>query len=255
MVKYQELIYELNAHRYNVYILDHRGQGYSQRLDKNSTLGDVNSFNDYVKDMHFFVKKFLPKSEKNILLAHSMGGAIASLYLEKYTNDFQALLLSSPMHQPNILGSLFSGKICQVIEKREKGLSRYIKNLKSYDEALVSFEENTLTHSALRYKIMKIAFDINPETKVGDPTIHWVSEACSASLQSVTHAEKITIPILLLQAKDDEIVLLSAQDQFCKRAKRCHLEKIEGAYHELFIEKDSIRTHVIKLLLAFIEKV
>ncbi|MGO7909954.1 alpha/beta hydrolase, partial [Rhizobium leguminosarum] len=43
-----------------------------------------------------------PANERVCLLAHYMGGAIASLYLEKSSADFAAAALSSHMHQPDL---------------------------------------------------------------------------------------------------------------------------------------------------------
>ena len=253
MLKYQELIYDLNRNGYSVYILDHRGQGNSERLLKDPQIGHVNTFEDYVQDMHLFVQKFVPKQTKRVLIGHSMGGAIASLYVEKFVHDFSMLVLSSPMHQPDLINSTVSNLACDVFEKRKRDIDRYVIGEKSYDESLVPFKDNLLTHSKLRYKITDIAFGIEPETKVGGPSVRWVREACLGSARSVENASKIEIPILLLQAGDDQIVNAEPQEEFCKNAKQCSGYKLDGAYHELFVEKDSIRNRAMSALFSFIE--
>jgi lysophospholipase len=256
MLKYQELIYDLNRNGYSVYILDHRGQGNSQRILADSQLGHVNEFDDYVKDFHQFVTAYLPKNEKRVLMAHSMGGAIASLYVEEYPKDFNALVLSSPMHQPNLGGKALTGFVCELIEKRQRNIDKYIIGEKSYDASQVDFSENILTHSKIRYEIMKLAYDIEPKTKVGGPSVRWVAEACDSSAKSVQNASKILIPTLLLQAQNDEVVNKQAQDEFCKGVGTlCQEYQIDGAYHELFIEKDSIRGKALSAILNFIAKI
>lgn len=254
MLKYQEFIYDLNRNGYSVYILDHRGQGNSERLLKDPQIGHVNKFEDYVKDMHLFVQKFVPKQTKRVLVGHSMGGAIASLYVEEYTHDFSMLILSSPMHQPDLISSAITNLACNVFENRKHDIDRYAIGEKSYGESLEPFEENLLTHSKIRYEITDIAFDIEPKTKIGGPSVRWVKEACLGSAKSVQNASKIEISVLLLQAGDDQIVNAEPQEDFCRNAaEHCKAYTLEGAYHELFVEKDSIRNSVMTALFSFIE--
>ncbi|MBA1432728.1 MAG: alpha/beta fold hydrolase [Epsilonproteobacteria bacterium] len=109
MVKYQELLYDLNRNGYSVYILDHRGQGYSERLVEDKKMGYVDNFFHYVDDLKFFVANYVPHFKKRILLGHSMGGAIAALYAERYRDDFDALVLASPICEPSLLLPSMSG--------------------------------------------------------------------------------------------------------------------------------------------------
>jgi len=256
MVKYQELIYDLNRNGYNVYIHDHRGQGNSERLLKDSQIGHVVKFENYVLDMHQFVSTYVKKDRKLILLGHSMGGAIASLYAEEYPNDFEALVLSSPMHQPKLITSSISNFACSLIEKREVDIDRYIVGGKSYDDSDVAFKENILTHSEVRYGISKIAFDIEPEAKIGAPSVRWVKEACLGSARSVKNASMIRIPILLIHAQNDIVVNSEPQEVFCKNAgDYCKGIQIDGAYHELLVEEDHMREKTLTAILDFISKI
>ena len=256
MVKYQELIYDLNQNNYNVYILDHRGQGYSQRLLEDTQVGHVEDFLDYVRDLRVFVKTVVKKHKKLILIGHSMGGAIASLYVETYRKDFDALVLSSPMHQPELISKKLTNRICQFIETRDKNKANYIIGEKSYDEGKLDFTDNLLTHSKIRYELSDFSYEKEPQTKLGGPSVHWVSEACKGSKMSVDLATNIEIPVLLMQAQDDAIVNLEPQNEFCKNSKKfCRGVSFDGAYHELFVEKDLIRNKVLSAMLDFISKI
>ena len=255
MVKYQELIYDLNKNGYDVYILDHRGQGYSERLVTDKQIGYVDNFFHYVDDLKFFVDNFVSKKKKRVLLAHSMGGAIASLYVERYPNDFNALVLSSPMHEPYILTPNMTPKLCKRMLNKENDLLNYVFGTDSYDVLSYKFEENDLTHSKKRFEIMQKAYQKEPETRVGGPSKKWLKEACRWSAISIKKAKYIKIPVLLLQAELDTAVTAQAQKKFCQVVENCKAYMIEGAYHELFIEKDMIRQKALSAILDFIANI
>ena len=255
MVKYQELIYDFNQNGYSVYILDHRGQGYSQRLLEETQIGHIRDFENYVRDLKYFVDKVVPKERPRVLLAHSMGGTIASLYVEQYGRDFDALVLSSPMHQPAMLLDSLSPMICSIIQKHSKNFENYMIGMKSYDDTEHTFKNNRYTHSQVRYDIMRDAYEREPLTKIGGASVGWVAEACKWSKISVDNADKIKIPTLLLQAQKDKIVTSKAQREFCDNAgKYCQLEVIEGAAHEIFIEKDEQRNLALRKVVDFLAK-
>ncbi|SFV52157.1 Lysophospholipase L2 [hydrothermal vent metagenome] len=255
MVKYQELLYDLNQNGYSVYILDHRGQGYSQRLVEDKQMGYVDNFFHYVDDLKFFVSNYVPHNKKRILLGHSMGGAIAALYVERYRDDFDALILSSPMCEPSIVVPSMSGFFCKLVEKKQEDAKRYIRGTASYDILNYEFDGNDLTHSKKRFEIMKKAYVKEPQTRVGGPSLQWLKEACKWSAVSVEKANLITIPVLLLQGENDSVVTHEAQIAFCQRALHCKGVTIKGAYHELFIEKDTIRQKALTAILNFISKI
>jgi lysophospholipase len=186
------------------------------------------------------------------LVAHSMGGAIASLYIEKYIYDFDGVVLSSPMHQPDLINSRFTGMVCKILEKRESNIDRYVLGEVSYDEAEVDFKTNMLTHSKIRFDITTKEYENTPEVKIGGPSVRWVSEACEWSHNSVEMAQSIQIPVLLMQAAKDKIVNLKPQKKFCKTSFGfCRGIKIDGAYHELFVEKDEIRNKAMSAMFDF----
>lgn len=66
-------------------------------------------------------------------------------------------------------------------------------------------------------------------------------------------AGAIKTPLLLLQAGEDSVVDNAAQEAFCAKAQ-CEGSKplrIEGAWHELFIEADPQRHAALNATLAF----
>ena len=87
--------------------------------------------------------------------------------------------------------------------------------------------------------------------------MHWVRVAYAAGRQSQDRAARIVVPVLLLQAGADAIVLASAQNRFAARLNDAHPDscavvKIDGARHELFVESDTYRSPALDRILAFI---
>ena len=98
-VKYAELAYDLFHSGFDVLIIDHRGQGRSGRMLSDPHRGHVDNFNDYVDDLTaFWQQEVLPGPwRKRYILAHSMGGAIATLFLQRHPNQCDAIALCAPM--------------------------------------------------------------------------------------------------------------------------------------------------------------
>ena len=100
MPKYYEMIYYFAKAGYSVYMVEHRGHGFSERSVSDMSMVTVNSFDDYVSDLDMFIREIVMKREGRrplYLYGHSMGGAIAALYLEKHPEVFTKAVLSSPM--------------------------------------------------------------------------------------------------------------------------------------------------------------
>lgn len=98
-VKYAELAYDLFHLGFDVLIIDHRGQGRSGRLLADPHLGHVNRFNDYVDDLAAFWQQEVQPGpwRKRYILAHSMGGAISTLFLQRHPGVCDAIALTAPM--------------------------------------------------------------------------------------------------------------------------------------------------------------
>ena len=96
--KYNEVAYRFLQAGYSVYVPEHRGHGYSGREVDGPELVHVQSYDSYAADLAQFVETVVsPGEEHRIVFAHSMGGAIAILALERYPRLFEVAVLSAPM--------------------------------------------------------------------------------------------------------------------------------------------------------------
>jgi lysophospholipase len=187
-----------------------------------------------------------------------MGGCIASLYLETHDQDFDAAVLCSPMDE---LALGFLPALASAIVDFDDLIGRdeeYAPNQHGYDEK-ETFSNKCLTHSEVRWNLMRREYGENPDAKLGGPSVLWVKLAEEAAKAARQNAANVQVPVLLLQAGDDTVVEPGGQLEFCDRLNQrhpgfCRLERIEGARHEIFMESDLYRRPALELTLDFIRK-
>ncbi|MCH1929815.1 alpha/beta fold hydrolase [Shewanella sp. A25] len=250
-IKYQELIFDLYQQGFSVFAIDHRGQGLSSRLTQNPHQGHVRRFNDYVDDFALFIRTIVLKqaTEPLLLLGHSMGGAIGTLYLKEYPDTFTAAAFSAPMY--GIKLPMPKGFVRWLASKLDSSLNggepNYVLNGHNYQPG--PFKGNDLTHSQPRYQHYREQYELQPELQLGSPTNRWLTESLDAADACVLATAHIRTPILILQAGDDRVVDNAAQNLAV--STHCKLKVIEGAAHEIFMEKDSYRNQALKEVLSF----
>lgn len=254
-VKYKELIYDLYQNGYTVLAMDHRGQGRSGRMLSDPEKGYVDDFDHYVEDLHqFYAQIVQPHSaEKPFLLCHSMGSAIGALYSIKYPGQFQKIVFGSPMFGIN-------SPLPDAVAKGILWVSGVLNNLFG-DESwyflgqgkmqLEPFEGNALTQSEQRYQIFLDVAKEYPDTRLGGVTIGWLIAALAGMDNILEQAGKISAPVLLLQAANDQIVANHAQQQACDAMPNCTMKVIPNARHELYMEADIHRIPALTAALAF----
>lgn len=258
-LKYQELIYDLYNNGYSVFVIDHRGQGLSGRLINHKQKGHVEKFQYYVDDFaQFCQEQVLPKANAPLcLLGHSMGAAIATLYLQQNHVPFIASAMSAPLYGFNsgVVPMFIAKPLSQLliaIKTITGGSSDYFLGQFDYRDA--PFRGNKLTHCEARYQQFRQLYEHYSELRLGGITFHWLATSLQAIKQLFNQLDQISTPILLIQAYDDEIVNLNDQCKFYNRlALRGLCEKIElhGAKHEIFFETDLMRTTAITKMLNF----
>ncbi len=98
-LKYVELFYDLRDAGLSVYCCDMRGQGFSDHLLADPEVAHVEAWEHYVADLKAFVDGVVnARPHRRIfLLAHSLGGAIAALYLARHQPVMNGAILNAPL--------------------------------------------------------------------------------------------------------------------------------------------------------------
>ena len=266
-LKYQELVYDLDNQGYDSVIIDHRGQGLSMRLTTNRLQGYVENFDQYAQDLQQLLHYVLPEKypqhqQSSFMLAHSMGGAIALRYLQLYPHKVKALSLSSPMIAISSGGT--PDWLAKALIKTGSTINRWLSNTPWYfpgqsDGKQSSFAQNRLMHSAERFQRFQSLYQAQPLLRLGGVTFNWLEQAIINSDNLFIDIEKLSLPIQMLQAENEQIVDNNAQDNFCLTLNNfnnnaCPGGKpivIFGAYHELFFEEDQYRDIAINKTIAW----
>lgn len=255
-LKYSELAYELKGKGFDIIIIDHRGQGLSERYNVAHDLGHVCRFQNYHEDLISIVEHFCEKkSYKKVMgLGHSMGGAILLGAADRKPELISGLILSSPMLKVKTRNfpELFTRYSLKVLTKTHLVhtpiTKREAKDLKE------NFEGNKVSSCLQRFEFLKDLEKRHPQIKLGPPTVNWLSEAMDMGRHIIKSRKSFQVATLLMQAEVDEIVCNSAQNQFAHDMGNCRLIRLKDSRHEILQENDFIRNRALVQIHKFLKE-
>lgn len=259
-LKYLELAMDLIEAGYSpVYVINHRGQGFSSRWLEDSQKGHVDDYADYRKDFVSFIQVVRqdPAVDRGRLfaVAHSMGGAILMDALMENGSPFRAVVLSAPLFRLPLEKS-------EQITLRDTFLACYIKFAcqdyvpggAPFSWENRRFEGNDVTQSPVRFAYRDQLWRMWPQLQLGSPTIRWVRETIQANIKrrDLPKLRRIGTPILILQAGQEQVVDNQGHREICDRiGKLCRIQNLPQARHEILMEKDSVRDQALASTLQF----
>lgn len=254
--KYHEMIYYFLQMGYSVYGMEHRGHARSGRLGIDANQINVEDFEYYVKDLKTFLDEVVVKEATNenlYIFGHSMGGGIATRFLETYSGYFKAAILSSPMLEVN------TGTIPAWLAKA----LAYGASFTSYADDYVLGQgpytgeynfEATATSSQARYDYSYNMIAGNEAFQMGGASYRWASQSFYATNRMTCYfnASRVKIPVLIFQAGLDEYVGNDGQNTFAKYAKDCSIIRYDNAKHEIYFERDEIQVDYLNNLFDYL---
>jgi lysophospholipase len=254
-LKYAELEFDLARAGYSVYVIDHRGQGFSGRMTDDSQVGFVESYENYVTDLKTFVDRVVNATPHphHFLLTNSMGGAIGALYLAKYPVDFERATMSVPMLEINT--HRYPEPVAYSLAAFETFIGhgeQYAPGETPYDPSRQPQCSTSSTGKQQRACVVNTQLEAHPEIITGGASYKWVFESLKATREiRAGLGRQIQTPVLIFQAGKDELVRPEGQDTFCSQAVHCQKLEFADATHAILAEKDSVRELAIAAMLDF----
>jgi acylglycerol lipase len=235
--RYQHVAARLVGAGYEVIALDHRGMGRSE--GKRAAL---RSFDHYIADLHAFIEHATHEwgALPVVMLGHSMGGLVASVYALEHEADLVALILSAPAVMPpsDVSGATIA--VAKLIAKVAPDM-RTVKlplHLVSRDPAVV-------------------------EAYNGDPLVERGKVRARAGAEMLRAIDRVgagyallSLPVLLMQGSADGIIDPGAARFVSERigSRDVTLKEYPGLYHEIFNEpeQDQVLGDVVEWLDAHV---
>ena len=225
--RWDDFVGELRARGYGpIFILEHRGQGYSAGSGVRTDLVHIDRFSRYVADfldfVHGPVKHDLASlgfNQAPDVIAHSMGGAIANLALAEDPYLVRKIVYVSPMMDINT----------SILNPMHDRLALWAA------EALCAtgFCERLAVAGlgrARRLKIPGVSREIEEGIFRGGVTPGWLAASIRATnairKQTTLHSERA----LMITALRDRLVQNSALRTYAKKARNCSLLEIDGPH-------------------------
>ena len=219
--KYAELIHSLLRSGRSVLAYDQRGHGRSWRDPEiaDLSLTHVEQFESYVADMEAVCRELLATMPKPwLLFAHSMGGAVSALFLERHPDIFRKAALCAPMIEANLGGLPVPAAELMCAGARALG--------------------KKLCPTCSKAKTVGItASDVKG---IASAISEWTREAIRANrlILAPGEVEKIAVPVRVYGAENDNSVMPAAQEAFVRRLKDGKRTVVPGSKHEIYRSGD-----------------
>lgn len=242
-----EIVSELLARGWEVFALDWRGQGLSQRALPDPEKGHVEDFALFGDDLHRFLTTVVgrPTGDSPILvLAHSMGGLATLRLLADRAPErlVDAAVLCAPM--TGLKHALAIRAMLLLAPQGSRRATNYAPGAGAFTTHRRNFAINRVTHDARRYGFTELWFAADKRLRLGGPTYAWLRAGLRAVQQTMRrgYLARIKVPVLVLSARLDALVEPPSHDALARLCSSCTVRHYDDSKHEIMMEIDPIRT-------------
>lgn len=253
--KHYPVISELLDRGFAVATLDWRGQGLSERPVGHPLKGHVDDFAEYHRDLEAMLEapevQALP--EPRLVLAHSMGGAVALRHVAKEPDRYVGAIFSAPM-----LGTVPTygvDKVTQVTAQMatNAGMRREYapgQPIEPYTEIL--FMSNVMTSDFDEFTRQRELIKAEPGLATAGVTWGWL-RAAMTEVASLELLPPVSLKSLYFFGTEEAVVSTPAIAARVTASRNSKLAMIAGAKHESLFERPELRRRVWREIDKFLE--
>ncbi len=254
--KYHEVMYRFYQEGYSVFFMELRGHGKSGRpRNQKDQRVSIQTFGDYTEDVRFFIQEFVSRkctSGDILLLGHSMGGLVSALLLEKYPFLVQRAVLTSPLLKINF------GKVPEWAINALSVYTRIAGNGEEYAPGQHAFDgeyafEDSSYLDRDRYEYQFVQRLNDPAYQTWGGTWSWVKAATEGTEEVLKNADKIKVPVLILQAGKDKLVRAEGQVALKEKSPYVELKIFPESKHEIFNATKEMREDWYRTVFNFFQ--
>ena len=247
--KYDEAACHFLKAGLDVYMVELRGHGYSDRLVPDPEMVHVDSFRDYLRDVHAFANARMPArraGRRKILFAHSMGGGIGASYIGAYPEDFDRVILSAPMVKMRT--GNYPWPVAIGLTKFRCRLGKRCR----YAAGQTGFPGPA--HIPGMSERQQYFYDLrltDRKFQTWGASYGWVSAAYDNTrvIAGISHSE---VPLLVLAPGRDSLVVPQASVAFARRQDAARYDFFPEGHHELFNDTDAIARRYLRDIQTFL---
>lgn len=253
--KYFEVMTDLAEMGFAVRALEWVGQGASARLVDDPELGYAQDFGEDVADLTDFLRAVEGPGPR-LLFGHSMGGMLGLRACHEAPELIDRAVLSAPMLGLRTGWPAFAlAAVARAMVKAGQG-QRYLPGRGPWvaDAAHLAGGDPDLSHDPLRGGLKERWFRARPELRKGGPGWAWLDAACRSMRLCAQPGwlREIPIPVLFGVAGGDVVVENRAIRRAAALVPGARLQVIEGAAHELWMEREDLREIWVAAVRAFV---
>jgi lysophospholipase len=241
---YQEAATILTNKGYDVFALDWRGQGGSDRITQAHSLLHVFDFKDYVKDVEDFIKHLKIQIPVHIL-GISMGGHIGFRFAHDHPDKVKSMILLAPMFEIKTDPyPAFLARGLATCYANCGGAEKFVFGFVAHDVKRCIDKFNERRHGDFeRYAQRCELLSKNPHLAVGGPSFGWLDAAFYSTklITKADYVQKMTTPTLVIISEYDHFVENPIQANVCEKMPRCQSQYYDDGHHNVLMDSDTVR--------------
>lgn len=251
--RYFETAQDLIARGFAVAVLDMRGQGGSQRPERQPYRDRTRSFAGFDEDVRTLMDDLVIPScpPPYIALGHSTGAHVL-LRLLRNKPWFDRAILVAPLVEIN-----YGAWPLPVVSLLVNGMwlaglaDSFLPGVRKRPMGRADFPGNPLTSDQGRWDRDSTTLEHAPHLGLGGPTFGWL-KAARRSIARLGRMGKPMAPVLVVAAGADRVVANEGIRRLARRVPGIALTFIPDARHEILCERDMIRRQFFAALDSFV---